>query len=382
MTSTAVTHNIPLSEPTLEANAWAYVKDALDSGWVSSLGPYVDRFEREMAAVFGVTRTVATVNGTAALHIALLLAGVQPGDEVIVPSMTFIATVNAIRYAGAVPVFWDSRASHWNADVAKLESLVTPKTRAIMVVHLYGAPVDMEPVLDVARRHQLKMIEDAAEALGASWRGQPCGSIGDIGCLSFNGNKVMTTGSGGLIISRDADLMARAHYLINQAKDDSLTFTHNEVGYNYRLTNVQAALGVAQLESLPKFLARKREIAERYQAAFENHPALQLFEAPPDAESSFWLYGAALNPERLPHKTSLDLVHALNALGIQSRPFFKPMHCQKPFQPFAKNLLPYAEQWHRLGFNLPSSPSLKPAEQERVIQSVLNVLGQWNAKDE
>jgi perosamine synthetase len=368
---------IPLSEPTLSPNAWAYVKDALDSGWVSSVGPYVDRFEREFADYFKVPKTVATVNGTAALHIALLLAGVQAGDEVIVPSLTFIATINAIRYVGAVPVFWDSKADHWNADASQLEALVTPKTKAIMAVHLYGDAMDMAPVLAVAKRYRLKVIEDAAEALGAEWQGERCGRIADIGCLSFNGNKTVTTGGGGLLISRDAALMEKAHYLINQAKDDALNFVHDEIGYNYRLTNLQAALGVSQLECLPEYLEKRREIGRRYQEALAGHPLLTRFQPLPDTYSSCWLYSIALNAERLPHRTALDMVKALSALGIQSRPLFRPGHMQKPFLPFVKTALPHAEHWHQFGFNLPSSASLKADEQDRVIQSVLDILHQW-----
>jgi len=373
--------SIPLSEPTLEDNVWAYVKDALDSGWVSSLGPYVDQFESKMAQHFGVARTVATASGTAALHTALLLAGVTAGDEVIVPSMTFIASINAIRYVGANPVFWDSQADHWNADPALLEALITAKTKAIMVVHLYGTPVEMDPVLDIAKCHNIKIIEDAAEALGASWQGQPCGSIGDIGCLSFNGNKVMTTGSGGLIISADPQLMERAHYLVNQAKDDALTFSHDEVGYNYRMTNLHAALGVAQFESLPGFLSRKREIAARYAAAFANNPSLILIPEPAQTESSYWLASIALNPELHPDKTALDLVKALAIHKIHARPFFKPGHLQKSFLHFAKKSLPLAEYWQRIGVNLPSSPSLKHDEQETVIAAINTILESWRSVD-
>ncbi len=368
---------IPLSEPCLEGNTWNYVKDALDSGWVSSVGPYVTRFEQEMAYYFNVERTVATVNGTAALHIALLLAGVQPGDEVIVPSLTFISSINVIRYVQATPVFWDSQATHWNADPAKLEALITPKTKAIITVHLYGHPMNMEPVLDVAARHNLKVIEDAAEAMGAYWQGQPCGRIGTIGCLSFNGNKTMTTGGGGLIISQNTALMERAHYLINQAKDDALTFSHDEVGYNYRLTNVQAAMGVAQLEQVSRFVQNRQDIARRYSEAFVGHPALLRFAPPADAISSDWLYGVALNPEAVPGYTAMDMVKALNDQQIQSRPFFKPGHLQKPFQPFAQHPCPNAEHWQRYGFNLPSSSTLMPDQQTRVIQSVMDVLDQW-----
>lgn len=377
MSSTLAVKSIPLSEPTLSASAWTYVKDALDSGWVSSVGPYVDRFEREFAAYFNVPRTVATVNGTAALHIALLLAGVQPGDEVIVPSLTFIATINAIRYVGAIPVFWDSSADHWNADTNLLEGLITPKTKAIMAVHLYGDAMDMAPVLAVAKHHQLRVIEDAAEALGAEWQGERCGRIGDIGCLSFNGNKTVTTGGGGLLISRDAALMEKAHYLINQAKDDALNFVHDEVGYNYRLTNLQAALGVSQLECLPEYLEKRREIGRRYQEAFAGHPLLTLFQPLPDTRSSCWLYSVALNADRLPQRTALEMVSALAALNIQSRPLFRPGHLQKPFLPFVRTSLPHAEHWHRLGFNLPSSVSLTVEDQARVIDGVLETLRQW-----
>jgi perosamine synthetase len=368
---------IPLSEPTLEANVWTYVKDALDTGWVSSVGPYVDQFESRMAEYFDVSRTVATASGTAALHIALLLAGVGPGDEVIVPSLTFIASINAIRYVGATPVFWDSQATHWNADPTILDVLVTPKTKAIMVVHLYGTPVEMAPVLKIAQRHGIKIIEDAAEALGASWQGRPCGSIGDIGCLSFNGNKVMTTGSGGLIISANPELMARAHYLVNQAKDDALTFSHDEVGYNYRMTNLHAALGVAQLESLPGFLAHKREIAARYTAAFQNNPSLHPITEPVGTKSSYWLAAIALNPMMHPDKTALDLVKALAPFQIDARPFFKPGHLQKSFLLFVPHTLPQAENWQRVGINLPSSPSLKPQDQETVIKTIEGILTQW-----
>jgi perosamine synthetase len=380
MSSYTTTTRISLSEPTLEPNAWVYVKDALDSGWVSSVGPYVNRFEQEFAAYFDVPRTVTTVNGTAALHIALILAGVEPGDEVIVPSLTFIASINAIRYVGAVPVFWDSAEDHWNADPALLESLLTPKTRAIMPVHLYGDAMNMGMVMDVAKRHGLFVIEDAAEALGATWQGQPCGVIGDIGCFSFNGNKTLTTGGGGLIVSRDPALMARAHYLINQAKDDSLTFTHNEVGYNYRLTNLQAALGVAQMESLPAFLEKRKRIWDRYDEAFADDARLMTFVPNPDTRRSCWLYGTALNAWMMPERTALELVQALDKLGIQSRPFFKPGHLQKPFLPFNRNKLPFASQWHRLGFNLPSSCTLSVSDQERVIAAVKQILDGWEVE--
>jgi perosamine synthetase len=294
-----------------------------------------------------------------------------------VPSLTFIASINAIRYVGGIPVFWDSAEHHWNADPALLESLITPKTRAIMAFHLYGDAMEMGTVLDVAKRHGLPIIEDAAEALGAAWQGQPCGIIGDIGCFSFNGNKTLTTGGGGLIVSRDPELMARAHYLINQAKDDSITFTHNEIGYNYRLTNLQAALGVAQLESLPDFLEKRRQIWQRYDDAFANDNRLTAPIQAPDTRRSCWLYGTALNEKILPERVAMDMVRALDKLGIQSRPFFKPGHLQKPFLPFVRQDLPSASHWHRRGFNLPSSCTLSESDQEQVIAAVKQTLDGW-----
>lgn len=366
---------IPLLEPTLEGNAKHYVLDALDSGWVSSAGPYVDQFEQEMARYLGIPRAVATVNGTAALHVALLLAGVQPGDEVIVPSLTFIASVNVIRYVQATPVFWDSAQSHWNADESLLETLITPKTKAIIVVHLYGVPVNMDAVLAVAKRHGLKVIEDAAEALGASWNDQPCGTMGDIGCLSFNGNKTLTTGGGGMLLSRDEALMEKAHYLINQAKDDTVRFVHHEVGYNYRLTNLLAALGLSQLELLPQFLAQKQDIIERYQQAFSQNPAIQTIASHSGGKSANWLYALALNSQL--GKSAMDLVEALQSKNIQARPFFMPAHLQTPYKPFQKAPLPHAESWNHYGLNLPTSSHLSPEQQERVIAAVLETVDGW-----
>jgi perosamine synthetase len=372
---------IPLSEPSLAASAWQHMKAALDSGWVSSVGPYVDKFEQSMAARFGVPRAIATMNGTAAIHTALNVLGVGAGDEVILPSLTFIATANAVAYTGATMVFLDSSANHFNADASQLEQLITPRTKAILPVHLYGQPVAMAEVMRIANKHGIAVIEDAAEALGASTAdGQLCGTIGQIGCFSFNGNKSMTTGTGGLIVSHDEALMARAHYLINQAKDDGLRFIHDEVGYNYRLSNLHAALGTAQLEEVDTWIAQRQAITQRYNAAFANVPGVITFSPPAaGATSSDWLATMAIDPAVYPNKTNMDIVLALQVHNIQTRPFFRPIHMQKPFAHYKHTgqQLTHAEHWATYGINLPTSAHLIEAEQTFVIEQITSLLANW-----
>jgi perosamine synthetase len=261
---------VPLCIPELRGNEWAYIKECLDTGWVSSVGSYVDRFEADLARYVGIQHAVAVVNGTAAIHIALLVAGIQPEDEVLVSTMTFIAPVNAIRYAGAWPVLIDSDAETWQMDPQQVADFLEKecetrsgslwnrhtgrRVRAIMPVHILGHPVDMHPIMELARRYDLIVIEDATESLGARYKEQMTGCIGDIACFSFNGNKIITTGGGGMLVTNRQDWAEKARYLTTQAKDDRLEFIHNEIGYNYRLTNVQAAMGVAQLEQLEAYI--------------------------------------------------------------------------------------------------------------------------------
>ncbi|RME03545.1 MAG: aminotransferase DegT, partial [Deltaproteobacteria bacterium] len=253
---------IPLSIPKLAGNEWRYVRECLDTNWVSSVGAFVERFEREVAARVGARYGVATASGTAAIHIALLVSGVGPGDEVLLPTLTFIAPANAIRYVGAVPLLLDVDPVTWQLDPEKtidfLEKecrwqegrLVNRTTgrrvRAIMPVHILGHPVDLDPILEVARKYELTVIEDATESLGARYKERHVGNLGDIGCFSFNGNKIITSGGGGMIVTNDETTARRARYLTTQAKDDPIEYVHGELGYNYRLTNLQAALGVAQ----------------------------------------------------------------------------------------------------------------------------------------
>jgi perosamine synthetase len=381
---------VPLSVPHLAGNEWAYVKECLDTNWVSSAGPFVDRFERELAAAAGARFAVATVNGTAALHIALLLAGVHPGDEVVVSDLTFIAPANAVRYAGAYPVFVDAEEDYWQMDVQKLCDFLEQgcdvgdaglrnratgrRVSAILPVHILGGVCDMEPILDVASRFSLPVVEDATECLGARYRGRPAGSLGLIGCFSFNGNKILTTGGGGMLVTNDEGLARRARYLTTQAKDDPVEFVHRAVGYNYRLPNVLAAIGCAQLEHLDSYVLRKREIAAAYDADFRTVPGLHSTHERPGDLSTFWLYTVRLEAEA-GQRGSRELLGHLEAASIQARPLWQPMHLSPAHRGAFATDCSVAELLNRQCLSLPCSVGLGDAERERVASVVLQTLG-------
>ncbi len=381
---------IPLCVPEIRGNEWAYIKECLDTNYVSSVGSFVNRFEEALAARVGAGYGIATSSGTAALHIALLAAGIGPGDEVIVSSLTFIAPVNAVRYTGAWPVLVDAEPDHWQMDPAQVRAflemgcerrgdlLVNRRTgrtvRAIIPVHILGHPVDMDPILELAAEHGLIVIEDATESLGAGYKGRSTGTLGAMGCFSFNGNKLITTGGGGMVVTDDSRLAQRARYLSTQAKDNPVEFVHNEVGYNYRLTNIQAAMGCAQLELLDEYIRLKREIARRYTAAFQHAPGLQPMRLAPWATPVHWLY-TLLVDEAVCGISSRDLLAALQAAGIQTRPLWQPAHLS-PSQAGAHALpCPVAERLQRTALSLPSSVGLSAADQERVIDCVLEQVG-------
>ena len=373
---------IPLCAPHLEGREWDYVRDCLDSNWVSSVGPYVTRFEKAMAQRLGVRGAVATVNGTAALHVALLACGVAPDDEVLVPTLTFIAPANAVRYCGAWPVFIDVDPHTWQMDVALVERFLRDNCKAddgrlvnrrsgrrvaaLLPVHLLGHPVDMDPLVALAKSYGLKVVEDATESLGSLYKGRPAGTQGDVSCLSFNGNKLITTGGGGMIVTNDQALVDRTYYLTTQAKDDPLEYVHNEIGYNYRLTNLQAALGCAQLERVDGYIEKKRAIAARYREAFPNVPSQS--EAP-WARATFWLYTVLID--------KVDRREALRRLelqGIQTRPLWQPMH-QSPAQRGAEVIGgAVAESIHRRALSLPSSVGLSESDQQRVVAALHEIL--------
>ena len=332
---------IALCIPEIGGNEWRYVKDCLDTGWVSSVGAYVDRFERSVADCVGAKHAVATVNGTSALHVALRVAGVEPGDEVLVSTLTFIAPANAIRYAGAWPVFIDAEPEFWQMDPQRVADFLEKecawsdgalrnratgrRVRALLPVHILGHPVDLDPLLALARKFGLPVIEDATEGLGASYRGERVGRGGDIACFSFNGNKIITTGGGGMIVTGDETWAARAKYLTTQAKDDPVEYEHREIGYNYRLTNIQAAIGCAQMEQLDGFIAAKRRIAAAYRAALAGVPGITPMREAAWAASNAWLFTVRIDPAAF-GRSSRELLAALSAEGIQTRPLWQPMH--------------------------------------------------------
>lgn len=372
---------IPLSVPHLAGNEWSYIKDCLDTGWVSSVGSYVTRFENDLAAAAGTRHAVATNCGTAALHISMLVAGVRPGDEVLVSSMTFIAPVNAIRYASAVPVLVDAEPVHWQMDVGQVKTFLSKgcerredgvfnrttgrRVSAIIPVHILGHPVDMDSLMALAAEFNLTVIEDATESLGSLYRGRPVGGIGHFGCYSFNGNKIITTGGGGMIVTQNEALANKARYLTTQAKDDPQEYIHHEVGYNYRLTNIQAAFGCAQMEALASHVRRRREIHALYQKRLAGTPGLQ-FQA--EAESVFsncWL--TTVRVDRAAYgSTARELRDRLKEARIEARPLWQPGHLSPAHQDAVKLPCPVSEDLFENCLSLPSCSSSSDADIERV----------------
>ncbi|MBA3650797.1 MAG: LegC family aminotransferase [Chthoniobacterales bacterium] len=372
---------IPLSVPEIQGNELSYIKECLDTGWVSSVGAYVDRFEQSLAARAGTKYAVATVNGTAALHIALLVAGIEPDDEVLLPTITFIAPANAVRYCGAWPVFIDAEPDYWQMDPNRVVDFLETKcqwhegvlrnrrsgrrVRAILPVHILGHPVDLDPILEVARKFGLAVIEDATESLGAKYRERSVGSLGDIACFSFNGNKIITTGGGGMIVTDNEAWAQRAKFLTNQAKEDPVEYVHHEIGFNYRLTNVLAALGCAQLEQLDAFIARKRAIAASYAAALHDVPGIRPMREASWASSIFWLFTIVIDPQRY-GQTSRELLDRLAQNEIQARPLWQPMHRSIAHAEAEFTGGETADFLHRDCLSLPCSVGLTGRDLERV----------------
>jgi len=376
---------LPLSIPHLAGNEWAYVKECLDTGWVSSVGSFVTRFEQATAAYTGIAHAVAVINGTAALHTALLVAGVRPGDEVIVPALTFVATVNAVRYCGAEPVFMDADPGTWQMDVAKLRRFLATRcevrdgacvnrttgrrVRAVMPVHLLGLACEIDTIVTLAREHGLLVVEDATEGMGVRYRGRHVGTFGDVGAISFNGNKIITTGGGGMLVTADAERARHARYLTTQAKDDELEYFHNEIGYNYRLTNVLSALGLAQLEQLDGFVAERRAVAARYTAAFSGRADVTPMPLPEHVEPTYWLYTMLLKPG-----TSLDsrraVIRALHARGIEARPLWYPVPMLPPYRDAEAFEVEHALDLHARAVSLPSSAGLSMEDVDRCVAAV------------
>ncbi len=362
---------IPVCEPLLTEEDAALVLDCVRSGWISSAGRYLEEFEAGWAAYCGMRHGIAVSNGSTALEIAAALLNLQPGDEVIMPTFTIISCAQAIVRAGGVPVLVDSDARTWQMDVQQVASKITPRTRAIMVVHIYGHPTDMDPLLELAARHNLIVIEDAAEAHGAEYRGRKCGGLGDISTFSFYANKLITTGEGGMVLTRRDDLAARARALRNLCFQSTRRFLHEELGYNFRLTNMQAALGVSQLRRLESIVARKRAIAAAYTERLSALPGLILPVEEPWARSVYWVYGIVL--EEHTGIDAAEMARRLREHGVETRPFFLGMHEQPAFHKlglFRGERYPVAERLARQGLYLPSGLTLNEEQIDYVCAAV------------
>ena len=348
---------IPVAAPVLTGNEKTYVMDCIDSTWISSNGKYIERFERAFADFCKVKHAATCCNGTVALHLALMALGVGRGDEVIVPTLTFVATANAVKYCGARPVFIDSEPETWNMDPNLIEAKITPRTKGIIVVHLYGHPVDMDPIMSLAHRRGLFVIEDAAEAHGAEYKGRRAGSIGDIATFSFYGNKIVTTGEGGMVVTNDDALIAKVRQLKGQGMDPNRRYWFPIIGYNYRMTNIAAAIGLAQLEKAEWLIERRREVAKWYYEGLKGNPALVLPVEKEWARNVYWMFSVVLD-EKV--RLSRDEVMAsLAEKGIETRPIFYPMHTLPPYRRLARGQrFPVAERIASRGMNLPTGAGL------------------------
>ncbi|MCC6169605.1 MAG: DegT/DnrJ/EryC1/StrS family aminotransferase [Caldilineaceae bacterium] len=364
---------IPVCEPTLSGNELKYVQQAVETNWISSAGSFIREFEARFAEACHTRYGIACANGTVALHLAIATLGLEPGDEVILPTFTMIATINAVAYCGATPVLVDNELDCWQMDVAQVAAKITPRTKAIVPVHIYGHPVDMDPLMALARQHGITVIEDAAESHGAEYKGRRCGSLGDAASFSFYGNKIITTGEGGMITTDNREIAQLAWNLRDHAFSSERHFWHKFVGFNYRMTNLQAAVGLAQVEQLESFVAARRRNAAEYTRRLRDIPGIT---TPPQAEwakNVYWMYGILV--DRAAYGMSRDeLRRALADHGIETRTFFIPMHCQPVYwQAFKGQRYPIAEQLCRDGFYLPSASSLSLGEIEYVTEVIRQV---------
>ena len=367
------TRKIPVCTPLLDGREKEYVLDAVSSSWISSRGSYLDRFEREFPAYIGMKYGTSTCNGTQALHLAVRAMGIGPGDEVILPSFTMIASALAICYCGATPVLLDCDPEDWNLVPSHLEAAVSQKTKAIMVVHIYGHPTDMDPVLEVARKHRLIVIEDAAEAHGSEYKGKRCGSFGEVSCFSFFANKNMTCGEGGMTLTQDPEIFNRLCYYKNLCfpLSNRRIYDHDEIGYNYRMSNLHAAIGCAQLERLDEFAGMRRRNAALYTERLKDIPGIRTPIERPWARNTFWMYGILCEPDF--GATPAQLMADLAETGVETRPFFKPMHLQRAIVDYgfrAPLPMPVSEHLGATGLYLPSSSSLSVDDIDYVCDMV------------
>lgn len=362
---------IPVAHPVFAGNEKKYVNECLDTAWISSVGKFIELFEAAFARFCDVPFAVSCNNGTSALHLALLALGVGEGDEVLVPDLTYVATANAVRYCNATPVFLESEPRTMNVDPGRIEEKITAKTKGIIVVHLYGHPCDMDPILTIARKHNLFLLEDAAEAHGALYRGAKVGSMGDAATFSFFGNKIVTTGEGGMVTTRDANLANRMRLLRGQGMDPQHRYWFPIVGHNFRMTNIEAAIGLAQMEDVESHLATRRKIAGWYQkhlAPVQDWVSLPAEE--PWARHAFWIYTILLQPSAGIDRDAF--MRQLGEKGIETRPVFYPMHVMPPYRE-PDGAYPVAEDLARRGVSLPTHGLLTEDDVAYIAQSIRSI---------
>jgi perosamine synthetase len=365
-------YKIPVSEPEIGDEELQNVIDAVKSGWVSSKGSFIEKFEKDFPSYIGVRHGLTTSNGTAALHLAIVALGIGKGDNVQVPSLSFISVANAVTYTGAQPVFVDSHPEYWCMDPSRLEKSIDSKTKAIIAVHLYGHPCDMDEIMRIAEKHKLHVIEDCAEAHGAEYKGKKVGSFGTISCFSFYGNKIITTGEGGMCVTNNEELIERMRIFRDHGMNPNKKFWHDTVGFNYRMTNLQAALGVAQLKKIDLLIAKKRHIAATYKKLLLDMISIGF---PPEmiwAKNTYWLFSILLTNKALREK----IIEQLERQGIETRPFFNPIHILPPYK--SKLELSVAEELSATGLNLPSGPRLSESQIEEVAESLKETVGDAN----
>lgn len=366
-------HRIPVGRPALVGNEKAYVMECMDSTWISGGGgKFIDQFESLFASFCGSKHAVSCANGTAALHLALLVYGVGPGDEIIVPALTFVATANAVRHCGASPVFVDSDPGTWTIDPALIEQAITPRTRGVIAVHLFGHSADMDAIMDVARRHDLFVIEDAAEAHGASYKGRPVGSLGDIAAFSFYANKIIATGEGGAVVTDDASVAEKVRQLAGHGMDPNRRYWFPVVGYNYRMSHIAAAIGVGQLEMAEWHIGQRRMVAALYLRRLTSVEEIVLPVEMPWATSVYWMFSVILSNKLAVHRD--DVILQLADQGIETRPMFPAIHTLPPYRDATRSSLPVAEHLANRGITLPTWAGMTEDEVEFVASTLISAL--------
>lgn len=364
-------YKIPVAEPEMGDEELQNVMEAVKSGWVSSKGPFIEEFEKNFSSYLGVKHSVATSNGTTALHLALVALGIGSGDKVLVPSLTFISVANTVKYTGAELAFVDSHPEYWCLDPHKIEEKIDNHTKAIIIVHLYGHPCNMDEIMGIAKDHELHVIEDCAEAHGAEYKGKKVGSFCSVSCFSFYGNKIITTGEGGMCLTNNEELADKMKILRDHGMNPNKKYWYDVVGFNYRMTNLQAALGVAQLKKLNLMITKKRQIATTYKKLLEKLPGVTPAPEMPWAKNVYWLYSVLV-------KNTLrdNIIKQLGRKGIETRPFFYPIHILPPYR--RSLTLPVAEELSSMGLNLPSGSRISENTIREVVESLSEALEMLN----